>query len=135
MDWKRFDGILDVVETALLALSSRFHIKEPQIERWRWDTPIVTLAWLGAEHIKRNVGVRAVSESEVAVEVNAWRDEDRDDGKVRVRHWEHSSLGHIKVSDFESVLARHLEQAYFQVNGWKSANLKKETFLQPATRV
>ena len=129
MDWERLDDVLSRVERAMLALSSGSGLKRPNIEAWRWDEPVITLTWLGADQLKRNIAVRALSEDEVTIEVNAWRDEDRDEGKARVRNWVHLPVRNMKVPNFDAELPEALRGAYATVSGWKRENLKSETFV------
>lgn len=131
MDWDRVDSVLDRVEPVLLSLAGRFHISQPGIERWRWDEPVITMRWRGADDLRRNIGVHVVSEDEVVtIEVNAWRDEDRDEGKARLRRWEHRPIRNLKITrdkSFDKDLDSALSEAYEIVTGLKVANLKRET--------
>ena len=130
MDWDKLHEVLTRVEAAFRSLSSAAGINDPDIEVWRWDEPVVTLTWLGNEQIKRNIAVRALSEDEAMVEVNAWRDEDRDGGKVRVRNWAHQPIQNVKVKSFDTDLPVALRNAHQIVVGWKPSDLKSETTYQ-----
>jgi hypothetical protein len=129
MEWEKLDRVFGRVESALLGLSSKVGIEHPTIESWRWDEPVITLIWLGVDHVRRNIGIHAISEDEIKIEVNAWRDEDRDEGKARVRHWQHRQMRNLKVVNFEVELPGVLLEAYETVKKWQPVDLKQETFV------
>ena len=124
MDFAKLDKFLDDVQPLLLRLASEHALKQPAVERWRWDEPAVSLTWLGPENISRNM--RAVIDGEtLAAEVNAWQDEDEEGGRQRVRYWKYEHFGLMAVPVDRDQLWSRLEEAYRAVSSWKRNDLKR----------
>lgn len=126
--YKVWDSILGEVETHLKILATKKAIPGATLERWRWDEPDITLAWhLG--DLGRNIHVLVVGESDssLLVEVNAWWDEDLEDGKVRVRHWDNRKVADGVLS--HEVKYDLFEEAYNIVSAWEKYKLPRLHYL------
>lgn len=126
---KELDKILDDVEEAFLSLIIERKIRRATIERWRWDEPVITLSWVGADDISRNAHALVEGNSpaySLKIEVNAWRDKDRQEGDERVRHWQHKEIDLVSVSDDMILLRQALGKGYSIVANWTEQDLQRQ---------
>jgi hypothetical protein len=129
VDFRKIDRILDVTETGMLAVASEHKLREPKIERWRWDKPEILMSWAPSRQFP-SVGknIRVVVKPErtdlfhLYFESNAWYDE-RWNPDSFTRYWDHFSVGTIPIADPKRTLEPevqrirdYLEKAYEKVS-------------------
>ena len=118
-------------EEVILSLTSEYKLKQASIERWRWDEPIITLTWADSDHISRNINVLIILEEpppyRLLVEGNAWQDTDRAEGKIRVRHWQHTEIDSVWLPQ----TLEAIDEAYFKVSKWSIDDLTRKEHLTP----
>jgi hypothetical protein len=140
MEFGEVDKLLNDVEPVLIQLAGKYLVRQPTIERWHWDEPDLTLSWIGLDGIHRNI--HAIVENgltSILVEVNAWRDEDMEEAKTRVRRWWNTDIGVIRISDRRYLKAEDLNKtidiAFQTVVSWDKGNLKYQTFISQSLMV
>lgn len=130
-NYDELDGILNNVEQFIPPLVTQYELTQVSIERWRWDEPVITLSWVGGDDISRNIHALVTEGSsstyELAVEINAWQDEDREEGKVRVRNWYHEEVERCSVPPNGHELQEILNTACMKVIGWTRETLTEQT--------
>lgn len=134
VDYAGLDAILDTLEELLSPFTN--NLNRASIERWRWDEPVMTLTWVGSDQVARNIHALIVEKAPysegrtVEVEVNAWRDEDSEDGQARVRKWRHQNMGAVSTDDVPK-LRSTLTQALDVVSRWNLEDLQNGVHLTP----
>lgn len=129
---REIEELLNVIEPILLQRAGASGLGGTRVERWRWDEPDVTLTW--TDHAGVGKSVHAVIDTEkstVRLEVNAWRDKDFEDGKVRVRNWRHQTIGVANVPLDVNALGRLIDDAYDIARRWGADDLKESVTLRP----
>lgn len=134
VNYDELDGVLNKIEPMILRLAGAYELKQASTERWRWDEPVITLTWAASDDISRNIHALITDDDGLLVEVNAWRDEDGEEGRVRVRSWQHEEIGRIIAPWLPAQVQSTLESAYSKVSGWGTKNLTKRTLLSTAGR-
>jgi len=126
-DYKQLDHELKRVESSLRSLSESKELTEPVIERWRWDSPSVSLQWIAPDFISRSINAYFHDEEPRAmnIEANAWHDVDRPRGAKRVRYWRHQAFGSLNLPLNPQALNELLDRAYRDVVAWKHDILNK----------
>jgi hypothetical protein len=129
VDFGKIDRILDVAEIGMLAVASEHMLREPKIERWRWEKPEILMSWAPIRQLP-SVGknIRVVVKPErtdsfhLYFESNAWYDE-RWNPDSFTRYWDHFSVGTIPITDSKRTLEGEvqrirdfLEKAYEKVS-------------------
>jgi len=131
IDYEEIDNILNKVEEVLLSLTSEYKLKQASIERWRWDEPVITLTWTDSDHISRNINALIIPEGPLSyrllVEGNAWQDTDAAEGKIRVRHWQHTEIDTAWLPQPLDAI----DEAYSKVSKWNIDDLKRKEHLTP----
>ena len=141
--FETIDGILDLVHRALTSLMDEYKLTGATVERWRWDQPVITLSWMGQDQTRLNihgvvvdangeplgVDAAATSSSMLRIEANAWRDQDIEDGKRRVRNWIHKDLGVVGTDK----VASRVSEAYSEASGWGVDDLKETATIRSAS--
>src|SRR4051794_7459996 len=97
-DFPRLNETLDQVERTFKKLAQQEDLAQAFIECWRWDIPSIYIRWNDSDAIQKNITayIRASNPHEqLALEVNAWRDQDKD--SVRIRHWRHDDRGSLAL--------------------------------------
>lgn len=122
-DGQKLNEALNIVEGFLLRLKADNQLLGTSIERWRWNEPSITLAW-SKEIVEHNIHAHIVDKEFMGlqIEVNSWLDEDREEGKVRVRHWKHQVISErIGLNEMEYGL---FQKAFKIVSMWSQRMLK-----------
>lgn len=131
IDYEEIDNILNKVEEVLLSLTSEYKLKQVSIERWRWDEPVITLTWTDSGHISRNINALIILEGpspcRLLVEGNAWQDTDEAEGKIRVRHWQHTEIDSVWLPQ----TLEAIDEAYSKVSKWSTDDLTRREHLTP----
>lgn len=139
MDYEKLDTILSKVEEIVSQFARERQLEEATIERWRWDEPVVTLRWVGRDTLGRAIHARIVNPDaplELLVELNAWQDEDREEGTVRMRKYHHDDkVGHVPIDLVAEQLAGKLDKAYSTLESCKVDDLKQERRILPSSAV
>lgn len=133
MNYEELDRILDTVEEVLLSLANEYKLKQASIERWRWDEPVITLTWVGSDHISRNIHALITQEGfspyKLLVEGNVWQDKDEAEGKIRVRHWQQAEVDSVQVPLDMPQLRRAIGEAHSKVSKWSTGDLERKAHL------
>lgn len=131
-NYEEIDKILSAVEEVFLSLAAKHKLKQVNIERWRWDEPVITLAWVGDDSISRNIHALIRPEGsyfyKLLVEINAWQDEDREGGKMRVRHWQRKEVGQFPPQ--KANIEQAVNEGYMEASRLSKTEMK-ETLLTP----
>lgn len=132
MGFVELEKILSRVEEVFLDFAAQSRLRGVRIERWRWDEPDITLTWVDPDNISRSI--HAVIEqgppSTLELEVNAWQDEEGEEGKIRIRHWKHSNIARLKIPYELEYLSDAVKQGFGQVGSWTKSSLEV-TYLSP----
>lgn len=132
-NYEEIDKILSVVEEVFWSLAGKHKLKQVNIERWRWDEPVITLAWVGDDSISRNIHALIRTEAsyfgKLLVEVNAWQDEDREGGKMRVRHWKRKEVG--QFSPEKDNIEQAVNAGYMEASRLSKTEMKETLLLTP----
>lgn len=132
---EELDTILSRAGEVLSALAEENDLHHANVEHWRWDVPAVSLSWLAADDIGRNVLARVCPglRPEVEVESNAWSDLATSEGGD-VRQWQHKRVGSFPIGADPAMLRDLLANALFVASAWKPEDLKRSELLTTASR-
>lgn len=126
--YEKLDRALDQVEELLMDLAYKMLLAfGAATDRWRWDEPGITLTW-EAEGVGRNIHIVIVDETEMKlkIEINAWQDQDIQEGNKRVRHWQNAVISEGVEPEY---LRDYVHKAYEAVSGWNKEALKRKAVL------
>ncbi len=140
--FETIDPILDLSERSMLAIGAEHHLRDINIERWRWDQPEILMSWLPFRretHIGKNIRVLVKVEQanafRVYFESNAWYDERRGPGML-IRYWAHFPAGDIPVDgaqeaaqDEQRWINKYIQDAYGHVADAKEVTLDQSIII------
>ncbi|MDI6815514.1 MAG: hypothetical protein QMC90_05525 [Dehalococcoidales bacterium] len=125
LDYEKLDEVLSQIEPHLISLAKEKRLTRPSITRWRWDEPDLMLSWEEGD-LSKNIHMLIVESSRVKVECNAWKNRDLEEGKKRVRKWDHKEIGEANASDINEI-KEFFKKAYEAAIEWKEEeNLTRE---------
>jgi hypothetical protein len=132
-DFEKYDSELQIVERGFRSLCERQEVRQPSIERWRWDVAMISLQWTPSDDVSRNINASVDRKRPRAMnfEVNAWQDVDRPRGTNRVRYWRHEELKSLPMPLDADAVGELLEDAYRRVSGWTFESMQQKTELTP----
>lgn len=136
---EEINKILDEVQGVFHTLLSEKpdELKQPAIERWRWDEPGITLTWIGPDHIGRNIHASVAAPNDyrprLEIQVNAWKDEDQGpEGMTSGRRWRHDPVDIIDIPFEMGPLRKVVKEGYSKVAAWNVKFLNKQAVLAPS---
>jgi hypothetical protein len=143
-DFEQIDRILDMAETAMLAVASEHHLRATKFQRWRWDQPEILMSWTPfrlfptvGKNIRVFVKPERTDTFTCLFESNAWFD-DRQSHESFVRYWDHfpvKTVHHIgpgSVGESDGRLIReYVEKAYESVSDSREIRLDHAISISP----
>jgi hypothetical protein len=140
--------LLDQVEEAFLTLvnarekqqglrfSAPTHL---ETLRGHGDELDIVFMWRQRDGVLRNIHAfikEHAKYAELAIDVNAWRDEVKGRGESGRRNWQHAEVGHLKITPRQPLDVASLQQtlgrAYSTVSKWGRSDLIRQSPLLPA---